>query len=130
MLADEANFVVDVALTLFALSLTFSMELSYRELKIFPTLFLYQSWRRRLDMKGLASFTSLMLNFASLLVLGVFWCYLRWWISATPVGRVEFISYLVLGATIGVLPWLIYWLMHWMVPPGAAEEDGRDETTH
>lgn len=116
MLTDEANFVGDVALMLFAISLTFSMDLSYRELKIFPTLFLCRWWRRRFDMKGLASFTSVMLNIASLLVLGAFWCALRFWlVSETPVGPALFIVYLVLGAGVGVLPWFIYWLMHWML---------------
>jgi len=129
LLADEANFVAEVALTVFAISLTFSMNLSYKELGVFPTLLWYQwgprprprrhqlplSRRRRFNKWGVATLISLVVNSVFLIYLGLFWCWLAKSVSGTPAGLGWFMVCLVLGAGVGLLPWSTYWFARHIV---------------
>jgi len=112
---DEANFVADVAVALFAVSLTFSGQLSYTELEVFPTMFLYR-WAFCLhDRLCLASLFFDAFNFLSLVLLGAFWYYRGELRSRLPVGTLGFMAYLITGAFFGLLPWFVYWYMHLIV---------------
>jgi len=112
--ADETNFVVDVAVGLFAVSLGFSIQFSYN-LGVFPTIFVYRGigcWLH--DPMCLASLIFIALNAVFLMVLGAFWYHRGGTRSTLPVGGLGFTLYLICGAVIGVLPWLAYLITRWV----------------
>jgi hypothetical protein len=102
VLTDEVDFVVGVALTLFAVSLGFSIQFSYSNLGVYPTICVYRPLH---EVCCQASLISMALSVASLLALAAFWCFMK---SRRPVGRWRFIGYLILGAFFGLLPWVAY----------------------
>ena len=110
---DEVNFVIDVAVALFGVSLAFSIQLSYDKLKIIPTMIWYRlkkprrSERERRELCG--SVAEVVLNSLALVTLGAFWYYRECVTRLFPGGFGSFMLYLIFGAIVGVSPWFAYW---------------------
>jgi hypothetical protein len=114
-LLPELNFVVDVALILFAVSITFSNQFCYDHLHIFPTMFFYRWNRCFRDPEGRGSLLLLAFDVGSLLALGVFW-YCMAGVVSLPVGDfLVFMFYFAMGAFVGLLPWFFYMIIHHLV---------------
>jgi hypothetical protein len=118
----EEGFVTDVALTLFAVSLGFSIEFAYRDLQVFPTKFLYHlTSTSPCDRVCGASVVFDALNVGLLVLLGCFWYYrgeLRSWLQRRRFlggGLPLLIAYFFVGAFVGISPWLVYIVMHIML---------------
>jgi len=109
VLTDEADFVVGVALTLFAVSASFSIQFSYSDLGVYPTICVY---RGPAEVCCQASLITILLSIVFLLALAAFWCLVK---SRPPVGRRWFIVYLFLGAIVGLLPWATYLIARWYI---------------
>jgi len=112
---EDVSFIINVAVVMFAVSLTFSAQLSYTELKVFPTIIFYRSAFCLGDRQCLASLFFDAFNFISLLFLGAFHHYRSWLIRRWPGGFKGFTAYLIFGAFVGILPWIVYLFTHAIV---------------
>ena len=112
MSPEDVNFVVDMAVALFGVSLAFSIQLSYSGLKIIPTMIGYR-WKDRCskDQSGRewrGSVAEVVFNSLSLVPLGAFWYYRECVTRLLPGGFWWFMLYLIFGAIVGVLPWFAF----------------------
>ena len=101
---DDVNFIVNVAVTLFAVSLGFSIDFANRNWGFFATVCLYRGVN---DSTCVASLVLIVGFILGLLVLGLFWYY-KERIFGRPKNMPALFGYLILGAFIGILPWIAY----------------------
>ena len=108
--AEDMNFIVNFAVTLFAVSLGFSIDFANRDWDFFPTVCLYRGVN---DSTCVASLVLVVGFILCLLPLGLFWYY-RERIYGRPKNMRALFGYLIFGAIIGILPWIAYLVTLWV----------------
>jgi hypothetical protein len=112
---ENVNFVVDAALALFGVSLGLSIQLSYSDLKIFPTMICYRLRKRRRESLSeterrelCGSVAEVVFNSLTIAPLGAFWYYRECVTRLLPNEFWWFMLYLIFGAVVGLLPWVAF----------------------
>jgi len=111
-LGDRRQFVLDVTVTLFAVSLGFSIQFSFTSWGFFPTIFYWRGLACLLsDRACLASALFILLNLLSLLPLAFLWYKRASLTDHWPFrgnGFWTLVLSLVVAGIIGLMPWYIY----------------------